>query len=253
MASNVTFALAAQIEALALYKLAGEAIDRAWNRSNACTAQRLPPIYLATDEKVFIGKAAVDAVLPAIVTALRQAEAALGGKLRRPCGDGCNNPKCCEVRCHHPIPQPAEAAPGVVEALEYKRMASSGRCDWTNLREAVSEAVNGGRENSTPFDPSYAPGHQIVPQINYNSLDRIVTAFVDEALARQHGAREWQSMDSAPIDKMVLVHCARFDVCEAIQYRGTGWHTFGANGPFKCEPTVWQPKPAAPATDVGEK
>lgn len=66
--------------------------------------------------------------------------------------------------------------------LGYHSMGSGGRCDWTHLREAVSEATCGSRTASTPFDPSYYPGHQSVTGINYNSLDRIVTAFVDAAI-----------------------------------------------------------------------
>ena len=66
--------------------------------------------------------------------------------------------------------------------LGYHNMGSGGRCDWTYLREAVAEATSGSRAHSRPFDPTYYPGHQMVEGLNYNSLDRIVTAFVDAAL-----------------------------------------------------------------------
>jgi hypothetical protein len=70
--------------------------------------------------------------------------------------------------------------------LGYYRMGSGGRCDWTHLREAVAEAVSGSRSHSTGFDPDFYPGHHTVAGINYNSLDRIVTAFVDAALAQSN-------------------------------------------------------------------
>jgi len=69
------------------------------------------------------------------------------------------------------------------EKLGYRSMGSGGRCDWTQLREAVSESTCGYRDNARPFDPKFYPGHQMVEGINYNSLDRIVTAFVDSALS----------------------------------------------------------------------
>lgn len=70
------------------------------------------------------------------------------------------------------------------EALTYRTMGSGGRCNFTQLREAVSEACSGSRTHATPFDPKFYPGHQMVQGLNYNSLDRIVTAFVDAALAQ---------------------------------------------------------------------
>jgi hypothetical protein len=77
----------------------------------------------------------------------------------------------------------SDTAPGVRAKLEYRNMGSGGRCDWQQLREAVSEACCGSREALEHFDPGYYHGHQMVKGINYNSLDRIVTAFVDAALA----------------------------------------------------------------------
>ena len=66
--------------------------------------------------------------------------------------------------------------------LGYHNMGSGGRCDWTHLREAVAEARSGSRSHSEPFNEGIYPGHQMVGAINYNSLDRIVTAFVEAAL-----------------------------------------------------------------------
>ncbi|WP_066795242.1 hypothetical protein [Sphingomonas soli] len=80
----------------------------------------------------------------------------------------------------HPIDK--DAGMGREESLGYHSMGSYGRCDFTHLREAVSEANSGSRHSATPFDPAYYPGHQMVEGVNYNSLDRIVTAFVDAAL-----------------------------------------------------------------------
>ncbi len=77
----------------------------------------------------------------------------------------------------------SDTAPGVRAKLEYRNMGSGGRCDWQQLREAVSEACCGSREALEHFDPGYYHGHQMVKGINYNSLDRIVTAFVDAALS----------------------------------------------------------------------
>mgnify|MGYP007096304775 CR=1 FL=1 len=58
-------------------------------------------------------------------------------------------------------------------------------------------------------------------------------------------------MADAPFDKHVLVDCARFEtVVEAIQYRNTGWHTFGPNGAYRCEPLTWREKPARAALNA---
>lgn len=75
--------------------------------------------------------------------------------------------------------------------LGYQAMGSGGRCDWDQLREAVAESTCGQRDNAKPFDPKFYPGHQMVEGINYNSLDRIVTAFVDAALS----STTWQGIE----------------------------------------------------------
>ncbi|WP_140851060.1 hypothetical protein [Sphingomonas glacialis] len=70
--------------------------------------------------------------------------------------------------------------------LSYESMRSFGRCDFDQLREAVYESKNGSRD-APPFDSSYSAGHQMVHGINYNALDRIVTAFVEHALSQKEG------------------------------------------------------------------
>lgn len=82
----------------------------------------------------------------------------------------------------------ASAPAGDGVHLTYDRMGSGGRCDWRHLREAVSEAVRGVREVEQDESSDIYTGHRTVPQINFNSLDRIVTAFVDAALARPRAA-----------------------------------------------------------------
>lgn len=77
-------------------------------------------------------------------------------------------------------------AMGSAAMLSYASMGSFGRCDFDQLREAVHESKSGTRD-APLFDPSYSAGHQIIYGINYNSLDRIVTAFVESALAPLQG------------------------------------------------------------------
>ncbi len=69
------------------------------------------------------------------------------------------------------------------EEMTYDCMGSGGRCNFQQLREAVAEATCGDRAaKRTAHDDVVYIGHEIVGQINYNSLNRIVTAFVDKAL-----------------------------------------------------------------------
>lgn len=72
-----------------------------------------------------------------------------------------------------------------MKQLGYERMGSHGRCDFDQLREAVADATIGDRKSGAPFSPHFYRGHQTVPGINFNSLDRIVTAFVDAEVQRQ--------------------------------------------------------------------
>ncbi len=87
------------------------------------------------------------------------------------------------IYAHHPATNAIRALEGEVEPLNYSRMGSGGRCNWLALREAVSEAKRGSRKHIDPIPDNIYTGHAPVSGINYNSLDRIVTAFVDEALA----------------------------------------------------------------------
>jgi hypothetical protein len=70
----------------------------------------------------------------------------------------------------------------------------------------------------------------------------------DAASVTPDAGVQWSDdLSTAPFDKMVLIADTRFDVvAEAIQYRSTGWHTFGANGPFAAKPRAWAPKPPMP-------
>lgn len=91
------------------------------------------------------------------------------------------------ARTATPVPLPdLEAKAGVM--LGYDGMRSGGRCDWQQLREAVSEANVGTRDHAQPLRDDIYPGHEMVAGINYNSLDRIVTAFVDAALKSNQSA-----------------------------------------------------------------
>ncbi len=76
------------------------------------------------------------------------------------------------------------------ERLTYALMRSGGRCDFRQLRIAVSEATSGVRSDPGIPEEMY-PGHVMVAGINYNSLDRIVTAFVDAALQPRRAEAEW--------------------------------------------------------------
>lgn len=77
-------------------------------------------------------------------------------------------------------------ATGSVAMLSYASMGRVGRCDFDQLREAVHESKSDTRD-APLFDPKDSAGHQIIYGIDYNSLDRIVTAFVDSALAPAAG------------------------------------------------------------------
>lgn len=58
-------------------------------------------------------------------------------------------------------------------------MPSYGRCSDEDMLAAVSEALTGRRDVSLPEarNPRISLGHEIVPRINFNSLNRIITAF----------------------------------------------------------------------------
>jgi hypothetical protein len=93
-----------------------------------------------------------------------------------------------------PNPSPA-AKSGEAEAVDLHRikwshMPSYGEMSMDQLREAVSEAGFADRHHLGPFDPSYSKGHQQIGGCNYNSLNRIVTAFVRSALTEPAPAGE---------------------------------------------------------------
>jgi hypothetical protein len=96
----------------------------------------------------------------------------------------------------------AKSAPDKDKAggLVYSRMGSGGRCGFQQLREAVAEATCGYRGAAEAVPLEIYEGHKIVGTINYNSLDRIVTAFVDDALASAGtGAGEVDGLERAVV------------------------------------------------------
>lgn len=88
-----------------------------------------------------------------------------------------------------PAPLPAPEPGEVTQALTYGHMPSYGRADFRHLREAVAEANRGVRQDDGLPDSLY-PGHHMVSGINYNSLSRIVTAFVDASQSPALPAQE---------------------------------------------------------------
>lgn len=48
-------------------------------------------------------RAALAALAPAAIASGREGAEQPALRLDRPCGNGCNNPACCKVRCLHPI------------------------------------------------------------------------------------------------------------------------------------------------------
>ncbi|QIG76670.1 hypothetical protein EVC28_046 [Rhizobium phage RHph_I1_23] len=66
-------------------------------------------------------------------------------------------------------------------------MPSYGICSGNDMLRAVAEAVCGNRDFSLlgDIDDSRPVGHQIVPTINFNSLNRIISAFIDGSCAAE--------------------------------------------------------------------
>ena len=77
----------------------------------------------------------------------------------------------------HECAQPAPSAQGEPVALP-----AYGQMKWDELIAAVCEAQTGNRAVGWERDPSYYVGHQPV-SINMNSLNRIVSGFVERASA----------------------------------------------------------------------
>jgi hypothetical protein len=69
-------------------------------------------------------------------------------------------------------------------------MPSYGRVSDKDMLAAVSEALTGRRDISLPeaMNPETNLGHEIVPRINFNSLNRIITAFCTPNPAANVGA-----------------------------------------------------------------
>jgi hypothetical protein len=84
----------------------------------------------------------------------------------------------------------------------------------------------------------------------YEDADAVIAALFPRSPASVglDPETDWQPIETAPFDRMLMVACDRFKVvAEAIQYRSGGWTTFGANGPFACRPYLWREKPSLPA------
>jgi len=65
------------------------------------------------------------------------------------------------------------------EKITWDYMPSYGLVPFQQLIEAVAEATIGDRHfNRHDVDPERFIGHQMVSGINYNSLNRIVSAFI---------------------------------------------------------------------------
>lgn len=72
------------------------------------------------------------------------------------------------------------AAPASAEPVKLGSMPLHGAASFNELAAAVTEAVVGDRNHEFEFEhENLFIGHQIVPTINFNSLNRIVTAFVN--------------------------------------------------------------------------
>lgn len=79
----------------------------------------------------------------------------------------------------------APAAPVAVDtkSLRWTSMPSYGEVNFIQLVEAVAQAIYADRDyKDRGIDREKFIGHQIVPTINFNSLNRIVSAFVRAAL-----------------------------------------------------------------------
>jgi len=88
---------------------------------------------------------------------------------------------------------------GVAVAWTY--MPSVGRVPMTELIEAVAEASIGNRKCEIGIDLERFIGHQMVPPINFNSLNRIVSAFL------AHPSKSYED----GIREEVLAHLDRLD------------------------------------------
>lgn len=99
------------------------------------------------------------------------------------------------------------------EAIRWQHMPSYGEQDWDQLLEAVAEASTGDRTCVQRHlrHPTHYIGHEMVPAINFNSLNRIVSAFVNAAYAAAHVAAqaEASSGDRVSMPKSYKRACDR--------------------------------------------
>lgn len=95
-------------------------------------------------------------------------------------------------------PEPATEPPGMAE-IERAQFPAYGRFSLQELADAVDVAASGSKGHTKPDS-----GHDSVPFINFNSLNRIVTHFA--ALA-QPRVPEWRTIESAPKDGDYFVGC----------------------------------------------
>lgn len=72
--------------------------------------------------------------------------------------------------------------PGEAFDGKWQDMPTYGEMPFSQLVEAVSEAIYAKRDIDVGVDAEKFIGHQMLPAINYNSLNRIVSAFVRSAL-----------------------------------------------------------------------
>lgn len=76
--------------------------------------------------------------------------------------------------------QPRDGWRDVIKQPDERWIPTYGQIPWEQLGRDVNDAIY-ARRRDYEFDPSYYPGHQTVPSINFNSLARIVDKY------RYHG------------------------------------------------------------------
>lgn len=79
-----------------------------------------------------------------------------------------------------------DTKPAIVP-LTWTEMPNYGEHRWDQLIEAVAEAQVGDRHHDIGIDLERFVGHQMVTGVNFNSLNRIVSAFVRAAAVHYQG------------------------------------------------------------------
>ena len=74
------------------------------------------------------------------------------------------------------VPPAQQAAQKPKFADDERPLPTYEQIPWAQLGRDVNDAIYAIRKDYD-FDPSYYPGHQMVPQINFNSLARIVDKY----------------------------------------------------------------------------